>query len=279
MPPALQVFILLCCLVFMIWMIFVDKENKRRSAEIKEQQFRAREFGKVEEKLQQINAITKLCEIHQGALYYDWVCSKGKYLDKALKSNDVSWQLTTAKSFLNELKKEKNSLAARKIPIINTKIPTIKCEIENVEIKSKFSDNIYYVDLKNMKCSCCLVDYELAGNSRFEDLVFICRHTIVALKQNDLLPELTYEQQIIASLPHKDHFYSYLKFPPDESNLKVLMGYSVPLDWLTIIVINPDDATKTYGFNIKERRWSYSDSPKGNATKIRTAIRKTFDLI
>ena len=185
-----------------------------------------------------------------------------------------------AKIGLSDLEsKYKNNLLllrAKHPQQISISIPEINESKGPVEIESEsmFSEqDPYLVDAKARTCTCS--EFTSFGSlNAITDIRRVCRHQIKLMHKNGTLPQLSLYTNLVCSHPFRDHYYSLVQ----GKKSKYLIGYGCPLEWISIWILNSEDPTERYSFNMLEKRWSYGASPKGFAAEIRPALRVAFNL-
>lgn len=159
---------------------------------------------------------------------------------------------------------------------ISINVPEINESTGPVEIESEsmFAEkDPYLVDAKARTCTCS--EFTSFGSlNAITDIRRVCRHQIKVMRKNGTLPQLSFYANLVCSHPFRDHYYSLIQ----GEKSKYLIGYTSPLEWISIWILNSKDPTERYSFNMLEKRWSYGASPRGYAAEIRPALRIAFNL-
>lgn len=105
------------------------------------------------------------------------------------------------------------------------------------------------------------------------DVRRICRHQVYVLNQAGFYFESDSKASLeILNSPYRKEFYTLIR----DGDVKCVVGFNNDFEWVQVIVLEPELKEKEYSFNLLDKRWAYGSSPRGSATKVKTAIRKAF---
>lgn len=145
-----------------------------------------------------------------------------------------------------------------------------------VSIKSLLHEKTYSVTLSPYTCSCD--EFKKFSHLPENDIRRCCRHIVKALHDTPLkkffFHELDTYSKLILDEPYRSDFYCFLK----EEELELLIGYSLPLDWVRIWVLKPKLIVDSFSFSLLENRWSYGESPKGFSLKSKKLLKQSFGI-
>lgn len=133
----------------------------------------------------------------------------------------------------------------------------------------------YLVNPFRKTCTCEWM--KTLGTSDFDvnDVRRVCRHQVEALAGEGFRFDLDNEAAAeILKSPYRSQWYTVI----EEEDTKFILGFDQNYDWVQVIMLEPKMKTSEFSFNLREKRWAYGDSPRGCATRVKTAIRKTFDF-
>ena len=269
---------LLLFMVMLIPLLFyifsAGKENARRYNE-KQSEKIERRYDRAFERIKNAFNIDENESLNEDCIFYQI------YLDVVDQHNAVIDQDKEAAAsilidFLDSNKRFKNLLTARHPSQLAINVPNI---LESSGPKLILSEYLfekrepYLVDTKLRTCTC--PEFISFGSTYpSDDIRRVCRHQIKLMVQEATLPKLSKYANIIATHDYRDKFYSLIR--GNKSNY--LIGYTSPLEWISIWILNSEDPTERYSFNMLEKRWRYGASPKGFAAEIRPALRVAFNL-
>ncbi len=133
----------------------------------------------------------------------------------------------------------------------------------------------YRVNPFRKTCTCEWMASLDANDFDANDVRRICRHQVEALAGEGFRFDLDNEAAAeILKSPYRSQWYTVI----EEEDTKFILGFDQNYDWVQVIMLEPKMKTSEFSFNLREKRWAYGDSPRGCATRVKTAIRKTFDF-
>ena len=131
----------------------------------------------------------------------------------------------------------------------------------------------YVVNPFARSCTCEWISNLDISNLDPRDVRRICRHQVSVLNKAGFYFESESEAVLeILKSPYRKEFYTIIR----DGDIECVVGFNNDFEWVQVIVLNPALKEKEYSFNLRDKRWAYGDSPRGHATKVKTAIRKAF---
>lgn len=131
----------------------------------------------------------------------------------------------------------------------------------------------YVVNPYKRSCTCEWIS--TLDSSKLDpcDVRRICRHQVSVLNKAGFYFESESEATLeILKSPYRKEFYTIIR----DGEIECVVGFNNDFEWVQVIVLKPELKEKEYSFNLRDKRWAYGDSPRGHATKVKTAIRKAF---
>jgi hypothetical protein len=269
---------LLLFMVMLIPLLFyilsLAKENGERYNE-KQSEKIERRYDRALKRFKKAFNIEKNESLNESCIFYQ-IYSDVVDLHNAVINQDKEEAASILIDFLDSNKRFKNLLTARHPAQLAMKVPDI---LESSGPKLIRSEHLfqkrepYLVDTKLRTCTC--QEFASFGATYpSDDIRRVCRHQIRVMEQENTLPKLSKYVSIIVSHGFRDNFYSEIQ----GEKSKYLIGYCCPLEWVSVWVLDSSKSQERFSFNMIEKRWSYSESPKGFAADIRTLLVGAFGL-
>lgn len=192
-------------------------------------------------------------------------------VQKAETDNDYESAIEKLQSLIPKNQAERKVLKATHPEAADFGVTPPTSNVTSAIASTLYEDTFYTVDLGNRTCTCA--DFKEYENYDLNDPQRICRHQYTAIKKNRLR-EFDYIGDFVLSSPFRESFYGQLKRP----ELHLILGYEVPLAWVSIWIVSPEGFDERYSFNLQTNRWSYGNSPKGLALKVRKELKTAFNL-
>jgi hypothetical protein len=258
----------------LFYILSLAKENGERYNE-KQSEKIERRYDRAFERIKKAFNIDENESLNEDCIFYQ-IYSDVVNQHNAVINQDKEAAASILIDFLDSNKRFKNLLTARHPTQLAMNVPNI---LESSGPKLIKSENLfkkrepYLVDTKLRTCTCQeFVSYGSIYPS--DDIRRVCRHQIRLMEQENTLPKLSKYVSIIASHGFRDNFYSEIQ----GKKSKYLIGYCCPLEWVSVWVLDSSKSQERFSFNMIEKRWSYSESPKGFAADIRTLLVGAFGL-
>lgn len=144
---------------------------------------------------------------------------------------------------------------------------------EEILIKSRSWDEEredYVVRLASRSCTCDWASKPNFESFALNDVRRICRHQVEAAGRIGTIGG-SKEALAVLHSPFRNDHYKVL-FNPD---LTLVIGYDNDVEWINVILV---ETQANYSYNIFEDRWSYGESPKGQASYVKGQIRRAFNF-
>ena len=132
----------------------------------------------------------------------------------------------------------------------------------------------YLVNPFQKTCTCEWMQTLETSDFDVNDVRRVCRHQVEALADEGFTFDLDEAAAEILKSPYRSQWYTVI----EEDDTKFVLGFDQSYDWVQVLMLEPKMKTTEFSFSLRERRWAYGDSPRGSATKVKTAIRRTFDF-
>lgn len=157
--------------------------------------------------------------------------------------------------------KAKGALKPNQIPeSIRVSVP-LKDHDENREVISSTSGNVYTVNLHRLTCTC--PDQQRRQHYYPGDLRRHCKHINRQLSDLGLTENMPPLAATVVNEAHTvGHGMQLLDLKDrDGTEFQVLLGMQNNNEWVNVYGPSKDGEIKQFGFNVREKRWSYNTAP------------------